>query len=567
LKRAERTVRRWEKEGLPVHRHVHAKKASVYAYTAEIDAWWSNGGTRLEIAEPVPRAREVPAAGRATTAAPDVLIRPADPHDSPATIMDLLDDATSGKTRVAVLPFENLSRQQEDDWLATAFSDSLTFGLQSLDNLLLVSRTSMAQAYRDHALHEAEHLEPQTVERFARSLGVRYYVHGSYQKVGEQLRVVARLVEIGSAAIRAQESVTDGASNLLQLEDELARRFGANLKSGRALARRRPQTTLLEAYRAMSIGRGLYLSTRYEQALQVARRAVDLDPIYAEAWALIGKSYERLASANYFADGSLRWYRTEALAAATRAADLDPSSYEAHVALALACRGAGHVLPWRAAARKAIDLNPRLAEAYALLGDSYSDNHLYGYGHDRNGSLAISYYRQALRLEPTYQEYWGSVALNLLFAGHANEALQVAYEGLRLYPASQTIRHTLITILFALNRFDEGDRVLSESVSGRAPTVEEQIRLADLDLRRGKLEEAASGFRKALSLGPPERRISVARAYFMVGLAAPGLDHLEQAFQADSDCPRWLLATQSAIWTPLRAMPEVRALLAKYVAD
>src|SRR5687767_2854586 len=48
LKRDERTVRRWEKEGLPVHRHVHAKKASVYAYPSEIDAWWNAGRTWLE---------------------------------------------------------------------------------------------------------------------------------------------------------------------------------------------------------------------------------------------------------------------------------------------------------------------------------------------------------------------------------------------------------------------------------------------------------------------------------------------------------------------------------------
>jgi hypothetical protein len=43
LKRDESTVRRWEKEGLPVHRHMHAKKASIYAYRAEIDSWWNSG--------------------------------------------------------------------------------------------------------------------------------------------------------------------------------------------------------------------------------------------------------------------------------------------------------------------------------------------------------------------------------------------------------------------------------------------------------------------------------------------------------------------------------------------
>jgi hypothetical protein len=48
LKRDERTVRRWEKEGLPVHRHMHVKKASVYAYPSEIDRWWNRDRYRVE---------------------------------------------------------------------------------------------------------------------------------------------------------------------------------------------------------------------------------------------------------------------------------------------------------------------------------------------------------------------------------------------------------------------------------------------------------------------------------------------------------------------------------------
>src|SRR5437867_1726087 len=51
LKRDESTVRRWEKEGLPVHRHVHKKKATVYAYKSKIDIWWNDGRARLELIE------------------------------------------------------------------------------------------------------------------------------------------------------------------------------------------------------------------------------------------------------------------------------------------------------------------------------------------------------------------------------------------------------------------------------------------------------------------------------------------------------------------------------------
>src|SRR5437899_11182393 len=51
LKRDESTVRRWEKEGLPVHRHTHKRKATVYAHKSEIDAWWDDGRARLGLIE------------------------------------------------------------------------------------------------------------------------------------------------------------------------------------------------------------------------------------------------------------------------------------------------------------------------------------------------------------------------------------------------------------------------------------------------------------------------------------------------------------------------------------
>src|SRR5713101_5972755 len=57
LKRDESTVRRWEKEGLPVHRHTHKKKATVYAHKSEIDVWWNDGHGRLELTERAPSGR------------------------------------------------------------------------------------------------------------------------------------------------------------------------------------------------------------------------------------------------------------------------------------------------------------------------------------------------------------------------------------------------------------------------------------------------------------------------------------------------------------------------------
>src|SRR6266478_3737937 len=57
LKRDESTVRRWEKEGLPVHRLTHKRKATVYAHKSEIDVWWNDGRARLELVEKAPAGR------------------------------------------------------------------------------------------------------------------------------------------------------------------------------------------------------------------------------------------------------------------------------------------------------------------------------------------------------------------------------------------------------------------------------------------------------------------------------------------------------------------------------
>ena len=83
---------------------------------------------------------------------------------------------------------------------------------------------------------------------------------------------------------------------------------------------------------------GLYANSRWGPALESFKRAVDLDPKNAEAWALLGKSYARVAAPSNYKGGPLQEYRSLARAAAQKGVELDPSSYEAHVALALAHR-------------------------------------------------------------------------------------------------------------------------------------------------------------------------------------------------------------------------------------
>ena len=132
-----------------------------------------------------------------------------------------------------------------------------------------------------------------------------------------------------------------------------------------AAAGRKPATASLAAYKTLAEANDLYLAGRYRDAIAPIQQAIQEDDTYAEAWALLGKSYGRLATAFYNRAGKEE--HGQALTASLRAVALNPDLYEAQVSLALAYRGLGQYEPAGEAAQRAIDVNPRLPEAYKFL--------------------------------------------------------------------------------------------------------------------------------------------------------------------------------------------------------
>src|SRR5439155_20558113 len=121
----------------------------------------------------------------------------------------------------------------------------------------------------------------------------------------------------------------------------------------------------------------------------------------------------------------------QALTAARRAAELDSCLYEAQIALALVYRGLEQIELWRTAALKATELNPRLAEAYVLLGQSYFASPAWGRARHRDGELAERYFRRALHLNPRFGLGHNGLIYHLMWAGRPVEALSAAEDGLR----------------------------------------------------------------------------------------------------------------------------------------
>lgn len=483
---------------------------------------------------------------------------------SPSETSTSPPDILAGKARLVVLPFENLTRQPSDDWLAGGFSDSLTFGLQNVNALILVTRERISELYREYGVEEARTLDPGLVQKLTRLLQVRYYVYGSYQKVGDEIKVVAKLVEAGSGTIRAQESATDHFTNILKLEDELARRLAASLELRALVADTRTNTSSVAAYQALTEGRTLYAAVQYKEALSKFQQAVHLDQTYAQGWALLAKTFARSTRASDFSGGfDLGEYRRQALAAARRAVELDSALPDAHVALALAYLVNRQVVFLRGAARRAIELNPREAEPYSLLGDSYMATIQWGCSYDRNPALAEEYFRTAQRVDPGSAGAYYALIAHLFRMGQVKEALNVVEEGLRAVPEHVRLREVRLLLLVALNRLDEAERELPSPVRQGLRSVNEFELAGFLDLKRGRVEAGSRNLDRALSLAPtPIIELDAAYFYFECGHFDRGVIHLDRALRQEPACASWVADMPQFVG--FVAHPAVRSLLTRY---
>lgn len=458
-----------------------------------------------------------------------------------------------GPPRLFVFPFQNLSRQASDEWLAGALADSLTLGLRDVENIVLVNRDQLIE------MNQSRNPE---LERVAKSLGARFYVSGSYQRVGDDLKVVARMVDTHTGTITLQESLTDRFDSLLRIEDELARRFATTLERTPTAARK-VQTASLSAYESVARANDLYLDGRFSDAVQQLEHATTLDGNYADAWALLGKSYAQLSAPNNVDRGARTEILAKALSASQKAIALNPNLYEAQLALATTYQLQEEVESWRIAAQKAIDLNDRLAEGYVLLGDSYGASPGFGCSRKRDADLAERSYRKALQLNPSFGAAHARLITTLFWSGRVEDALRQSDEALKLLPGNISIQRVRAVSLAWLGRADELEQQAQKIATlVDHPNVLDKWLLAVISLLRGSAAVAAPGFQEAIAGGPViVREIDTGRIYAQSGRMKESVDHLRRAFALDSSCA--VFVSESRAFETYRKDPALQTLLAE----
>jgi len=437
LKRDESTVRRWEKEGLPVHRRAHKRKASVYAYESEIDAWWNDGRTRLEVMERAAAGRRRRVMWGATAG---LLLLGVGPGLNVGGLRDwLVGRPVAGEvTSVAVLPLKNLSGDPSQDYFAEGMTEALITELGKISSLRVLSYQSVV-GYR------------QTVKplpEIARELKVDALLEGAALRSGDRVRVTANLVQVVPERHLWAESYEFDPRDVLAVQGEVARNVASHIRvkltpqEQARLTSSRPVDP--KAYEAYLLGRAYFYKTRTPTSLARAKehleKAIGRDPGYAPAYASLAELYIATSGRGVLTRGPGD-ARLQARQWAEKALKLDDTLAEAHTALARVAQQEWHWAGAEREYRRAIELNP----SYPLARIWYA---LYLDGMQRFEE-AVAQAERAQQLDPASALINTWAGATYFYAGRAEEAMASWQKALELDPgysdASIVLARTYVT--------------------------------------------------------------------------------------------------------------------------
>jgi TolB-like protein/Tfp pilus assembly protein PilF len=487
LNRDVTTVQRWEKrEGMPVYRHVHDKRGSVYAVPEELDAWRANRRTQLEQEFEAEDLRSHPSPKKPRTdGAPGfaadrlrvwwvlaVVVVCAGAAAGYAAWRAHERAAAEPQIRsLAVLPLRNLSGDASQEYLADGITEALIGRLAGIRELRVISHTSVLR-FKDPKM---------SVPEIAKALGVDAVVEGSVIREGSRIRVSAQLIRGATDTHLWSETYDREMRDALTLESELAQAIAERVRvtvTGEEQQRLTAAPAVApEVYESYLKGRYAYDEggrAGLEQSVGYFNDALAKDPTFAPAYVGLAEAYTQLG---------------------TVSAGVSPAETRPKV---------------MSAARKAIELDPDLAEAHVMLANSLQEQWQW--------AAAETEYKRALELQPNDASAHFWYALWLSCQGRTEEAVEWVRRGRELDPVAVS-GGSVAWILFQAHRFDEAIREARDALAVRPDDAGALTTLGFALLGKGQAEEAIPVLEKAdaLSKGSPAVEGILVRAYARAG--------------------------------------------------
>jgi len=313
---------------------------------------------------------------------------------------------------IAVLPFVDLSEDQDQQFFSDGLAESLLNRLSQAPALRVIARTSSFTFRGGNA----------DIATIARTLKATHVVEGSVQRSGDRIRITAQLIDASTSAHLWSETFDRHLDDILSLQDEIATSIAGALRvtlAGGKQGQATPKSA--EAYERFLEGR-FFFNRRGPGDIQRAgnryRQALEIDPDYARAWAGLAGVYSI-----EWADGEIHW-------------DVGLQKL-------------------REAALKALALDPDLAEAHMRAASSYffaGDN-----------DAATFHYYKAMALAPNDPLVLGATGSIAASEGRLDEAIELFQRAAAIDPLSAVSRENLGHYLYYAGRFDEAETELSRA--------------------------------------------------------------------------------------------------------
>lgn len=389
-------------------------------------------------------------------------------------------------TVVAVLPFDNLSNDPEQDYFADGITQDLITDLSKLSGLQVVARNSVL-AYRAST-------EPESV--IGRELGARFLVRGSVQRSGERLRINVNLTDAVEGRNRWGERYDRQLADIFRLQDEITAHVVSALQVELAPGERQRLTrryvTSIEAYDELLRGLDLLgrrASADNAEARAHFERAIELEPGFARAYAGLAMTHALHAIYGHGPQVAASLEKAETIARQGLA--IDETLPQLHYAMGLVEMYRGDLAAAAAEVSRAIELRPSFADGYGLM------------------------------------------AWILHFAGRPDEGLEAMRRAIALNPHVTALYRTVKAALhYELGQLDQARALLEESVEMNPDQLLTRVYLAAVYAATGQIESAQwqvdeiqaldAGFRLDLAYGFPIRDPRY-RARFLADLARAGL--------------------------------------------
>ncbi len=327
--------------------------------------------------------------------------------------------STSKKKAIAVLPFENISSDKENEYFGDGLTEELIANLSRLKEMRVISRTT-TMAYKG---------TKKDIKIIGRELGARYLMEGSVRKFQDDLRITAQLIDVEDDSQLWAGTFKGKLADIFDIQETVAKQIVdalmVKLSPSEKVVLAKRSTVIPEAF-DLNLRARNFLSRMTKNDVNAAillfQRATELDVRYAAAYAGLGEAY----ASQYFNYERKELWLDKAIDAALKALVYDPSLSEAYASLALAYFNKKSIEEALTAGHRAIELDPNNHTAYWILGRIYHST-------DRDTD-SVEHFKKVIALNPDFYSAYNDLQIVYQRLGRTQERNECVQKSFEMFP-------------------------------------------------------------------------------------------------------------------------------------